>query len=906
MKLHDRRWPLRAAVTAAALLGAGITVLPAPAQAVDPVPAPVLKWEISQQFDDHLSTHTYTGGATEDANGVVSFPDGVGSYNAQNGTATVAYSGSVRGAFVNGGNEFYSVTFADPIVTVAGNGDGSVSAVVSSTVTGPPATSTSPSRVVVTTFTAGTADWVAGAPYGTLTRTPKWTGVLPPDSPEAVALGIGAGKPVDGGSWAPTLLGQLDPGVRAHFYASAANQVKKPPSAFTADAPAMTVVKKITAVSPANGLSVEVKGAGFRGVTNPGDAGIYVGIAEAGGLPDVSDPSGMAAFAAVEYVPTASIAGGAFTKSLTAPTNKLDPAKTYAIYTWQAHSHSTISQDTVTALPINFGQLTNAPTVTKKITAASPAGGLTVEVKGTSFVGATNPGDAGVYVGIAETGGLPADPAAFAVSDFVPSAAISSGAFTKSLTAPTNKLDPAKTYAIYTWQAHSHSNSSQDTVTALPINFGQLTSAPTVTKKLTSISPTTGLTVEVKGTSFVGATNPGDAGVYVGVAEAGGLPDVSDPAGMAAFLGADFVPTASITAGAFTKSLTIAADKFDSAKSYAIYTWQAHSHSSTSQDTVTALPITFSQLTTAPSVAVSIPSATPAAGVNVQVVGSSFVASTNPGDAGVYVGVAEAGGLPDVSSQEGQDVFVASDWIMPAQIVSGGFTKTLNLPTSKLDPTKTYAVYTWQAHSHSNTSQDTESAVPIDFADITGTPAMTVTGASSARYGTSPKYVVSVPGQTGPIEVKRNGVLVRTLTLASGKATFTVPATWAVGAHSLTFRFAGGPLLNAVTTSKALTISKAATRVGATVLRKATAKKAGRVAIAVAPVTGGPASVGKIVITLKKGKVTKKLTRTLVKGKVVFNLPKVPKGTWVLKATYQGSTVHLPVSRAWKVKVAKK
>src|SRR5690606_6261024 len=116
---------------------------------------------------------------------------------------------------------------------------------------------------------------------------PDWSGVLAAGSAGATTLGIPEGQPVDGKSFAPEFLGQLTPGVRAHFYASGAtSDATKAPSPFTI---APEVTARVISATPAGGLRVGVQGDGFRGVTNPGDKGVYVGLAEAGGLPDVSE-----------------------------------------------------------------------------------------------------------------------------------------------------------------------------------------------------------------------------------------------------------------------------------------------------------------------------------------------------------------------------------------------------------------------------------------------------------------------------------------------------------------------------------------------------------------------------------------------------------------------------------------
>jgi hypothetical protein len=231
-----------AAITAGGVAATALALsASSPAQAA--AAAPELQWEISQQFDDHLSTHVLGDGATENADGVVTFPNGVGSYDASSGVTTIAYDGSVSGSFENMGSTFYTVTIAEPIVTVDRAGKGSLSAVVSAwnaAAMGNPEASTTPTRVVVTTFEAATSDWTVAEGAATLADTPLWAGVLP-EGPESAALGITAGKPVGGGSFAPSFLAQLTTGLRAHFYASAANQPKKVASPFRASVSATQV-----------------------------------------------------------------------------------------------------------------------------------------------------------------------------------------------------------------------------------------------------------------------------------------------------------------------------------------------------------------------------------------------------------------------------------------------------------------------------------------------------------------------------------------------------------------------------------------------------------------------------------------------------------------------------------------
>lgn len=402
-------------VAAGALASLALVSVPTTAHAADEVAAPTLAWKISDRFFGHLTTRTITDGATEDASGVVTFVDGVGTHDSGNGATTVSYQGSVTGAFAMGGTTYYSVTIADPQIVVDSDGEGTLSAEVSSYVGTPTPTSSEPTRVTVTTFDAVADDWNLGDGLASLTATPDWTGVLPADSEEATALGIPSGQPVDGASFAPEFLGAILSGVRAHFYASgASSDTAKAPASFTATAPRPSV--SLTKVSDTEWVAA---GTGFTQSTNPGpaEAGVYVGVAEAGGLPDVSSQQGIAAFAAASYVPTISGDAGTFSTTLTIDATKIDPTKTYAVYTWRAHTHSTTSQDTETALPLDLDAFKASTTTSVAVTTKSAFGNTataTATVTGSStgtvqfFDGSKSLGTAALSAGKA-TKSLPAN-----------------------------------------------------------------------------------------------------------------------------------------------------------------------------------------------------------------------------------------------------------------------------------------------------------------------------------------------------------------------------------------------------------------------------------------------------------------------------------------------------------------
>jgi len=363
---------------------------PGTAHADDPV-APDLKWQVSEYFATSFSlkTHDLADGATEDANGVVSFPEVSGTYDPTSGAAKVNYGGSVTGKQVSNGNTLFSVTLADPTIGVDGDGNGTVSALVSATA---PGETLDPTRVVVTTFSTDDTDWQTDE-LGTLTATPDWDGVLPAGSDDAIALlgaEKGATQPVGGQAFALPFLQALPSSVRAFFYSSGTNpasDAQKQPATIEADAePMKKVTSTVTAASPEDGLSLSISGSGFRGATNPGDNGVYVGLAPSGGLPDVSSQDGMAAFAGANWVPAAGIVDGAFTTVI----NDVSPDKftrgtQYSLYTWQAHTHSNTTQDTETPVSIDFDalgvpKLASSVTIAKVATTYGKAATVTVTV----------------------------------------------------------------------------------------------------------------------------------------------------------------------------------------------------------------------------------------------------------------------------------------------------------------------------------------------------------------------------------------------------------------------------------------------------------------------------------------------------------------------------------------------
>lgn len=349
---------LAAGVAGVLLAGAASSVVVAPAVQAAPSGG-TLTWNVSQQYVASFPDRVLSDGVTFDqAAGTFAFPVSDVT-KAADGTVTTSMRGTVAATapVTRGG---YTVTISNPVLKVEADGDGEIRATVSSKVPNTDPVSTPPTLVTVAQFSGAAT---AGA---TTTAVPNWAGVLTPGSPEAVALGItDPARPVDGKSFHPEFLGAIHADVRPHFYFTSTGEAKRPGNiSLTTAALVPTVTPTVTSVDPATGVSVKVEGKEFTAVTNPGDAGVYAALAPADTVINYADRKSLDALAAVDYITPARFTGTSFTTVLTAPTAKLEKGKQYAVFTWQAHTHSNTSQDTKTPVTIDWSKL-EAPVVVK-------------------------------------------------------------------------------------------------------------------------------------------------------------------------------------------------------------------------------------------------------------------------------------------------------------------------------------------------------------------------------------------------------------------------------------------------------------------------------------------------------------------------------------------------------------
>ena len=291
-----------------------------------------------------------------------------------------------------------------------------------------------------------------------------------------------------------------------------------------------------------------------------------------------------------------------------------------------------------------------------------------------------------------------------------------------------------------------------------------------------------------------------------------------------------------------------------------------------------------------------------ATGAVVTVEGSEFTAVTQEGDAGVYVGIAPAGGLPDVSTQAAASNFLTADWVTPARLADGTFTSTLTVDATKVDRTKSYAVYTWQAHGHSNTTQDTETAIDL-VAALPAVVAPQPVPAPTFTANLAPKKSVVVGGSVAlSAAASGTGVTYQWQTAAKGSSTFTNVAgatarTYTVKATSTKasgarFRVVATNVSGSVTSAATtVTVTKAKAKITAKLSKKKVSAKVKAKKRASVKVTVKASSVtvsGKVTVTFKKGKTAKKTVAKLKKGKATVRSPKLAKGTYKVTVKYSG------------------
>ncbi|MEI5675294.1 MULTISPECIES: family 78 glycoside hydrolase catalytic domain [unclassified Nocardioides] len=176
------------------------------------------------------------------------------------------------------------------------------------------------------------------------------------------------------------------------------------------------------------------------------------------------------------------------------------------------------------------------------------------------------------------------------------------------------------------------------------------------------------------------------------------------------------------------------------------------------------------------------------------------------------------------------------------------------------------------------------------FAPDPGLAESSVTAASATgTYGQATTVTAKVTGDnpTGTVDIASAGKVLATASVSNGTATAEIPATaLAAGRHVLSLSYSGDAKNAASTSAATVTISKASTRISASV---APAKpKAGTRPKVKVVLTATGARPSGVVSVLKNGK---KIAsgRVNAAGKVVIRLPKQKAGRHKVRVVYNGS-----------------
>lgn len=187
---------------------------------------------------------------------------------------------------------------------------------------------------------------------------------------------------------------------------------------------------------------------------------------------------------------------------------------------------------------------------------------------------------------------------------------------------------------------------------------------------------------------------------------------------------------------------------------------------------------------------------------------------------------------------------------------------------------------------------------PVEAAAVSSTTSVAVT---KGTYGKAAKATVTVDAgdadATGSVRVTVDGKSAGAANLSAGKATVTLPKTLKPGKHTVRASYAGSDAVEASTGTATMQVAKGATgKPKVKVAKKPTRKKAGLAKVAVPTAKGLVKAAGKVVVTLKKGKQTKKVKAAVKKGVAKVKLPKLAKGKWAVVARYNGNAYYKPIS----------
>lgn len=434
---------------------------------------------------------------------------------------------------------------------------------------------------------------------------------------------------------------------------------------------------------------------------------------------------------------------------------------------------------------------------------------------------------------------------------------------------------PGGDWSAYFYRSGTTAGNTAKVPVALSLSSELAT--PSVEASIASASPKAGVKIAVSGDGFRGVTNGGDAGIYVGIAAVGGLPDVSTPGAVAGFAGASYVPASALASGTFATTVTVPRAKVVDGTPYAVYTWQAHGHSNTSQDTETAIDVSFASVqwkTTTIAIAPSSPTAT----VGSSVMLNSIVPIGATGTVEFFDGANSLGSAPVASG---------SASLAAAALVVGEHSLTASYSGDDFYPALVSA------------------AAAVSVKKLPSSVALSLS-AGSARYATAVIATATVtPAGAGTVTFSEGTTVLSTVAVSGGRATLPLTGL-AVGSHPIVATYSGSATTDAAA-SAAATLSVTQLTPKVSVSGKAFVKNTKpKVSVKVAKLANGSYATGKVTLYVA-GKAVKTVTlKASAGGKVAVTLPKRYARAILVKAKYLGTTtVGVKVSASTKLKLKK-
>lgn len=382
------------------------------------------------------------------------------------------------------------------------------------------------------------------------------------------------------------------------------------PTETTAPEPGPAIDTSVVSVDAENGATVSITGSGFGEVT-----GAYAALIEKGTESQVSAGGGYVVFGF--WMTPGAIVGGAFEKTLVAPTAGLDASKSYEVIVWKGHTMPT-AETIYARADIAFSDadwntlFPPVPAIDVFLAdGVTPVGdtpvalGDTLIVRGTGFDPQANVGGRGapipntlpqgtyvVFGHFAEqwqpsTGaasslrkiGSQKWALAESVLNQVPSNyqnlvrsqwvdLADDGSFTAELTVtePSALVNDGH-YGVFTYAAGGVINAAQEL--EVPITIAAPEPAPTIETSVVSVDAEDGATVSIIGSGFGDVT-----GAYAAIIEKGTESQVTSGGGYVAF-GFWMTPGA-IVDGAFEKTIVAPTAKLDATRQYEVIVWQGH------------------------------------------------------------------------------------------------------------------------------------------------------------------------------------------------------------------------------------------------------------------------------------------------------------------------------------------